>query len=56
MSKTISIIKCEACGRELARKEEGDGWNPNGTFTINTEIMKVNYSLCSHCNPKEKKA
>lgn len=54
MSKTISIIKCEGCGRELIRKEEGEGWNPNGTYTINNQIMKVSYTRCPHCNPKEK--
>ena len=55
MSKTITIIKCEGCGKELIRKEEGEGWNPNGTYTINNQIMKVSYTRCPHCNPKEKK-
>ncbi len=55
MSKNITIIRCEACGKELYRKEEGEGWNPDGTYTINNQIMKVNYSLCPKCTKGGKK-
>lgn len=55
MSKNTIIIKCEACGKELVRKEEGESRNPNGVITSNRQIFTVNYTRCSHCNPKDKR-
>lgn len=55
MSKLISIIECSRCGRELMRREEGEYKNPNGSMTCNTQIYRCNPSLCSYCNPGERK-
>lgn len=55
MSKQITILKCENCGRELGRKEEGESCNSNGLIGYNREVFTVNHSLCPHCTPKEVK-
>lgn len=55
MSRQIIILKCECCGRELGRKEEGETVNPNGVIGNNRQIFTVNQSLCPHCTPKEVK-
>lgn len=56
MSRTIKIIECRSCGKELLRKEEGNMLNPNGTVGVNTEIYKVDKRFCDDCDPRRKKA
>lgn len=55
MSRTIKILECRSCGKELLRKEEGNMRNPNGTVGINTEIYKVDERFCDDCDPRRKK-
>lgn len=53
MSKQIYLIVCAGCNREIARKEEGDYKNPNGTWTSNTRLMIVKREHCPYCKRKE---
>lgn len=54
MSRTIKILQCRKCGEELYRKEEGEYRNPNGTWSSNTQVFKIDEKYCSHCTGKIK--